>query len=97
MKCHCQLLLALLAIGHTHWREALQLLACVLTTPTGLYNHCLLQCRVGVVMGGANGWLGRRGKTPAGKSEARERLTETLQQLKKLYVYKKLAKIRNLV
>ena len=85
-QVHTQLLLALVAIAHAQWREALQLLASLLDTPTGLYNYCLLQCRVGVVMGGASGWLEKRSKMPRERSEARERLRES-QQLLSLATY----------
>jgi hypothetical protein len=82
LQQHTNQLLALGAIAHAQWREALQLLACVVATPTGLYNHCLLQCRVGVVLGGANGWVKwRRGRVPGGRSEARQWLREAHQQL----------------
>ena len=81
------MLLAIVAIANSHWREALQLLACVLATPTGLFNHCLLQCRVGVVMGGAGGWLERRGSTPVGRSDARDKLRHSQQLLHTVYVY----------
>ena len=92
---HAQLLLALVAIAHAQWREALQLLGGVVATPTGLYNHCLLQvqyivappllyiiycwqCHVGVVMGGASGWVKeRRGRVPVGKAEARQWLQDS--------------------
>ncbi|CAI8045284.1 hypothetical protein GBAR_LOCUS25061 [Geodia barretti] len=81
LQQHSQMLLAIVAIANSHWREALQLLACVLATPTGLFNHCLLQCRVGVVMGGAGGWLERRGSTPVGRSDARDKLRHSQQLL----------------
>ena len=78
---HTQLLLALGAIAHAQWKEALQLLACVVATPTGRYNHCLLQCQVGVVMGGASGWLEWRGKHLGGREEVRRQLAEARSQL----------------
>ena len=46
LQHHVVLLLALVAITHARWREALQLLGGVVATPTGLYNHCLLQVHV---------------------------------------------------
>ena len=84
VQVHSQLVLALVAIGNSHWREALKLLACVVPATTGLYNHCLLQCKVGVVLGGTSGWLERRGGTPTGRSDARERLRHAQQQLNTL-------------
>ena len=47
-----------------------------MTTPTGLYNYCLLQCRLGHVGGGARGWLEGRGKWPQTRAEGREWLEE---------------------
>lgn len=88
LKAHALNTLAMMLVGERKPGQALQLLGEAVChpqcppSPLLVYNHCLLQCRVGRVGEAAQAWLEQRdGGVPVGQ-EVRRRVEEARKKLR---------------
>ena len=88
LKVHTLNTLAVMLVGEGKPGRALQLLGEAVCSPQCppstllVYNHCLLQCRVGRVGEAAQSWLEQRdGGVPPRAQEARRRVGEARKRL----------------
>ena len=88
LKAHALNTLAMMLVGERKPGQALQLLGEAVCRPQCtpslllVYNHCLLQCRVGRVGEAAQAWLEQRDDgVPVGAQEVRRRVEEARQRL----------------
>ena len=89
LKAHALNTLAMMLVGERKPGQALQLLGEAVChpqcppSPLLVYNHCLLQCRVGRVGEAAQAWLEQRnGGVPVGAQEVRRRVEEARKKLR---------------